>query len=96
MTDARTSNPPMTAISARYDHRIRQVVIELECGLFLSFRPKDVQGLEKATREDLRRIEISPSGQGIHFPSLDADIHIPSLLQGVRGSQEWLSSHRAR
>lgn len=86
----------MTAKAARYDHRIRQVVIELECGLFLSFRPKDVQGLEKATRDDLRRIEISPSRQGIHFPSLDADIHIPSLLLGIRGSQKWLSSHPAK
>lgn len=85
----------MAAISARYDHRIRQIVIELECGLFLSFRPKDVQGLEKATRDELRRIEVSPSGQGIHFPALDADIHIPSLLLGALGSQEWLRPRRA-
>jgi hypothetical protein len=45
MNAALPDRPPMTAIAACYDHRIGQVVIELRCGLFLSFRPRDVQGL---------------------------------------------------
>jgi hypothetical protein len=86
--------PPMAAIAARYDHRIGQVMIKLRCGLFLAFRPRDVQGLEAAKKADLKDIEISPCGLGIHFPSLDADIHIPSLLQGQLGSQQWLKLRR--
>jgi Protein of unknown function (DUF2442) len=88
--------PPMAAIAARYDHRIGQVMIKLRCGLFLAFRPRDVQGLEAAKKPDLKDIEISPCGLGIHFPAIDADIHIPSLLQGHLGSQQWLMSQRLK
>lgn len=94
VNSASSEEPPMTAIAAHYDDRIGQVVIELRCGVFLSFRPGVVQGLEGAQEADLKNIEISPRGLGIHFPSLDADIHVPSILQGHLGSQQWLKLHR--
>lgn len=94
MNAAPPDRPPMAAIAARYDHRIGQVMIKLRCGLLLAFRPRDIQGLEAAKKADLKDIEISPCGLGIHFPSLDADIHIPSLIQGHLGSQQWLMSRQ--
>ena len=36
--------------------------------------------LEKATDEERNTFEISPSGYGIHWPLLDEDISIDSLL----------------
>lgn len=88
---ASSEGHPITAIAVHYDDRIGQVVIELRCGLLLSFRPRDVEGLEEAQEADLKDMKISPSGFGVHFPSLDADIYIPSLLQGHLGSQQWLA-----
>ena len=38
---------------------------------------------------DLKTIEISPSGLGLYFPRLDADVYIPALLDGVFGSANW-------
>jgi hypothetical protein len=38
------------------------------------------RGLEKAQPEDLAAPQISPHGQGIHFPMIDADIYVPALL----------------
>jgi hypothetical protein len=52
--------------------------------------------LEGAKKADLNDIEVSPSGLGIHFPSLGADIHIPSLLQGHLGSQKWLELRKEK
>ena len=40
-----------------------------------------------ATGLDLADAEISPSGLGIHFPRLNADIYIPALLEGLLGSK---------
>jgi hypothetical protein len=40
----------------------------------------------------LAKIEISPSGFGVHFPDLDADLYLPGLLEGVFGSRKWLAS----
>jgi len=36
--------------------------------------------LEKATDEELKAFEVSPSGYGIHWPLVDEDISIDGLL----------------
>jgi hypothetical protein len=58
----------------------------------LSFSPRDTQGLENAKPSQLEEIEISPSGFGIYFPKLDADLYVPGLLEGFLGSQKWMAS----
>jgi hypothetical protein len=80
------------AVSAHYDRETGRVVIRLSSNLDVSFSPNDAQGLEKATPSQLDEIEISPSGLGIHFPKLDADLYLPALLQGFLGSRRWMAS----
>jgi hypothetical protein len=80
------------AVSARYDRENGRVVIGLSSNLDVSFSPNDAQGLEKATPSQLDEIEISPSGLGIHFPKLDADLYLPAMLQGFLGSRKWMAS----
>ena len=80
------------AVSACYDRENGRVVIRLSSNLDLSFSPNDAQGLEKATPSQLDQIEISPSGLGIHFPKLDADLYLPAILQGFLGSRKWMAS----
>jgi hypothetical protein len=80
------------AVFARYDRENGRVVIRLSSNLDVSFSPNDAQGLEKATPSQLDEIEISPSGFGIHFPKLDADLNLPAILQGFLGSRKWMAS----
>jgi hypothetical protein len=77
------------ALAARYDRRTGRVVISLDTKLDVAFLPQDAQGLETAKPADLTEIEISPSGLGLHFPKLDADLYLPALLEGFLGSAEW-------
>lgn len=79
------------ALSARYDRRVGRVVVELNNGIELGFRPQTVQGLEKARPDDLKSIEVSPSGLGLHFPALDADVYLPGLMAGMLGNREWMA-----
>jgi len=79
-------------VCAHYDRESGRVVIRLSSNLDVSFSPKDAEGLEKATPSQLDEIEISPSGLGIHFPKLDADIYLPAILQGFLGSRKWMAS----
>lgn len=81
------------AISAHYDHRVLRVVIGLDNGLELAFPPRLAQGLEHATPAELATIEISPLGDGLHWPAIDADLYVPALLQGVFGSRSWMARH---
>jgi hypothetical protein len=80
------------AVSARYDKRVHRVVVGLSSGIEIGFLPHATQGLENAKPADLDLIEISPSGLGLHFPKLDADLYLPALLEGVLGSQHWTAS----
>jgi len=86
--------PAATAV--RYDRRIGRIVIDLSSGLEVAFRASDAQGLEHAKPSDLRKIEISPSGLGIHFPLLDADLYLPALLEGFLGSRGWMAAQMGR
>jgi hypothetical protein len=80
------------AVAAHYERAGGRVVIELSSRVNVSFSPHDAQGLENAKPAQLAKIEISPSGFGIHFPGLDADLYLPSLLEGFLGSQRWMAS----
>ncbi|CAM3402361.1 DUF2442 domain-containing protein [Halomonas lysinitropha] len=79
------------AVSARYDRRSRRLIIRLHSGLELAIPPRLVEGLSQATPEALSEIEISPSGLGLHWPQLDADLYVPALLEGQFGSHQWMA-----
>jgi hypothetical protein len=80
------------ALSAHYDHKTGRIVISLSSKLIVSFSPDDVEGLRDARPSQLKTIEISPSGFGIHFPAVDADLYVPGLLEGFLGSKTWMAS----
>jgi hypothetical protein len=84
------------AQSVRYDTRSKRLIVNIGAGVDLVFDPKRVQGLECATIVGLKRVEISPSGLGLHFPLLDADVYLPALLEGVMGSEKWIASAMGR
>jgi hypothetical protein len=88
--ERRQSTP--RAVSAKLDKNLGKIVIDLSTGLTIAFRPNDAQGLERATQTDLEEIEISPSGFGLHFPRIDADLYIPALLEGFFGSRSWAAA----
>lgn len=80
------------AVGARYDRAGRRIVIHLSSRLDVSFSPRDAQGLEHAKPSQLDQVEISPSGFGIHFPKLDADLYLPALLDGFLGTKKWMAA----
>lgn len=84
------------AISAHYDRNSGRIVINLSSRLAVSFSPRDAQGLGNARPSQLEEVEISPSGYGIHFPKLDADLYVPFLLEGFFGSRKWMASRLGR
>lgn len=80
------------ATAARYDRKAERIILTLSSKVELMFSPQNAQGLEHATPSELSAIEISPSGYGIHFPRLDADLYLPALLEGFLGSRKWMAA----
>ena len=79
-------------VAAHFDPRLGKVVLSLSSKVDVLFAPGDAEGLEKATPAELEAIEITPSGFGIHFPRLDADLYVPALLEGFLGSRAWMAA----
>jgi hypothetical protein len=79
------------AVEARYDRRRARVVVRLDTGLELAFPPALAEGLDKGSSAELSEIEITPTGLGLHWPQLDADLYLPGLLNGVFGSSSWMA-----
>ena len=80
------------AVAARYDRRRARVVVSLNTGVEVTFPPELAEGLVDAAPADLAKIEITPSGLGLHWPKLDADLYVPGLLGGAFGSKQWMAA----
>jgi len=80
------------ARSAFYDAKIGRIAIELQHGVTYSFPPEIAQGLAGATPKQLAEVEVTPSGSGLHWETLDADLSVPALLAGVYGNREWMEN----
>ena len=78
------------AVSAHYDHRTHRMVVELRNGVVISFPTSLAQGLRGALPKQLAAVEITPSGHGLHWPELDADLSVPALAQGLLGTKAWV------
>jgi Protein of unknown function (DUF2442) len=82
----------LAATSVHYDRKTKNIIVKLSTGIGIFFSPEDAQGLEGATPAQLTEIEITPSGFGLHFPRLDADLYVPALLEGALGSRKWMAA----
>lgn len=84
------------AVAARYDREARRVVIELHNGLEVSFSPEIHQDLAGASHDDLSEIELWGAGLDVHWPRLDGDVYVPSLMAGSFGTRAWMALHLGR
>ena len=80
-------------VSAKFDARLRRIILVLTTNAWFSFSPHDAQGLESATDAQLRKIEIGPYGLDIDFPLLDVQFELVALMQGHFGSTKWMAKH---
>lgn len=49
-----------------------------------------MEGLTEASAENLALVEITPSGEGLHWETLDVDLSIPYLMVGIFGTKLWM------
>jgi hypothetical protein len=87
--EARLRGP--RAVSAHYDGGRNRIIVRLTTGVEIGFAPRDAEGLQHASTADLKSVEVEAFGLGIHFPTLDADLYVPALLDGILGSKRWMA-----
>lgn len=84
------------AATARYDRATGRVVVDLVNGCVYAFPARLVEDLHGASDEALAGVTVDGLGFNLHWPALDADLHVPALLAGVFGTRAWMSRELAR
>jgi len=76
------------ARTVRYDIGTDAIAITVNNGVAVTIPRALMPGLERATPEQLKNVELSPSRTGIRFRELDEDYTISALLRRVLGLNE--------
>ncbi|MGH7551406.1 MAG: DUF2442 domain-containing protein [Longimicrobiales bacterium] len=82
------------AIRAVYNREDRRMHIDLSSGALFAFPVDLAQGLAGAEDDDIANVEITPSGHGLHWPALDADLWLEALMAGEYGTRKWMEELR--
>ena len=87
----RHDEPLVTEAEYKSAPSLDLLILKLTDGRRCVIPREDLQGLQSATREQISNIEILGGGTGLHWPALDVDLYIPSLLQGIYGNRQWMA-----
>jgi len=79
-------------VKATYSKTTDRLRLVLDNGVTCSFPRRLIQGLAGAHEKDLNRIQVLSDGLGLLWPLLDVAHYVPSLLQGVYGSEKWMTA----
>jgi hypothetical protein len=74
-----------------YDEVQDAIVIYLKNDLFLGIPRRLLQGLDRATTEELQDLWLTSNGDAVHWDSLNVSFGIMGLVNEVYGTQQWMN-----
>ena len=86
------SEPRVTGVEYRPGPGLDLLILKLSDGRRHLIPREDLQGLQSATKEQIARVEILGHGTGLHWPALNLDLYVPSLLRRVYGTKRWMAA----
>lgn len=87
---ARISEP--RAIGARYSSVTGRLTVILANDARFSFPTALAPGLRKANPTELAKVHVSPSGEGLIWPDIDADLSVAGILEAMVGGKLLMSA----
>jgi predicted TPR repeat methyltransferase len=79
-------------VKASYSQVTDRVHLILSDGTTYSIPRRLLQGLRDAKKVELGKIQLLGDGTGLLWPVLDVAHYVPALLQGVYGSEKWMTA----
>jgi hypothetical protein len=79
-------------VKATYSKTTNRLRLVLDDGVTCSIPRRLIQGLSGAQEKELSRIQVLSNGTGLLWPLLDVAHYVPGLLQGVYGSEKWMTA----
>jgi Protein of unknown function (DUF2442) len=85
------SEPRVAEVEYRPGPGLDLLILKLSDGRRHLIPREDLQGLQSATKEQIARVEILGNGTGLHWPALNLDHYVPSLLRRIYGTKSWMA-----
>jgi len=85
------NEPRVTEVEYRPGPGLDMFILKFNDGHRHVIPREDLQGLQSATKEQIARVEILGNGTGLHWPALNLDHYVPSLLRRVYGNKKWMA-----
>jgi hypothetical protein len=79
------------AANASYNRKTKRLTIELENGVAVMIPGDRVQIFEGATDDQIQDVDVVGGGLYLRWHSLDEDMFVPNLLNGILGTQKWMN-----
>jgi hypothetical protein len=83
--------PRVTEVEYRPGPGLDLLILKLSDGHRQLIPREDLQGLQSATKEQIERVKILGNGTGLHWPALNLDLYVPSLLRRIYGTERWMA-----
>jgi hypothetical protein len=83
--------PRVLSVEYKRNPGLDLLILKLSDGRRHLIPREELQGLQSATKEQVAAVEIVGQGTGLHWPALDVDHYVPSLLRRVYGNRNWMA-----
>lgn len=74
-------------VDARYDVPADAVVLTFRGGGSMTIPRRVIPGLERQPASALKAVTLSPAGDALLWPSIDADVYVPGLVERAFGNR---------
>ena len=74
-------------VDARYDRTSDAVILTFRGGGSMTIPRLAIPGLERQPARALAAMTLSPAGDALLWPALDADVYVPGLVEKVFGNR---------
>jgi hypothetical protein len=81
----------VTEVEYRPGPGLDLLILKLSDGHRQLIPREDLEGLQGATREQIAQVKILGNGTGLHWPALNLDHYVPSLLRHIYGTKRWMA-----
>jgi hypothetical protein len=85
------NEPRVSKVEYRPGPGLDLLILKLNDGHRHMIPREELQGLQSATKEQIRQVEILGKGTGLHWPALNLDYYVPSLLRRIYGNRKWMA-----
>jgi hypothetical protein len=85
------AEPRVTHVEYRPGPGLDLLILKLSDGQWQLIPREDLEGLQGATREQIAQVKILGNGTGLHWPALNLDHYVPSLLRHIYGTTRWMA-----